>query len=280
MLPEFRIYTIETFRDYIMNTRFSRKIWFLQNHHTWTPSYGHIRAGRDELFWLNSMRTTHTTVNKWSDIGQNITTFPSGKIAVCRPINRIPAGIAGANTGAICIEHFGNFDVGGDVMTQLHRDTIIAVNAILCIKFNIVPSTPLMVYHHWFNGTRGERFSARMINSGEVQRRGLQKSCPGTNFFVEEYNDFNGNTMLSAEANFYPLIRDCIAKLNNEQPSSVSMQVSASGLNVRTGPSTGFSVKRVLIRGTKVQVYESAKGWSRINQNQQEWVYSRYLRNS
>ncbi|MEN2399369.1 amidase [Flavobacterium sp. MC2016-06] len=279
MQSEFRIYTIETFRDYIMNTRFSRKIWFLQNHHTWRPSYHHIRPGRDELYWLESMRTSHIRDRKWADIGQNITTFPSGKIAVCRPINRIPAGIAGANTGAICIEHFGNFDIGGDVMTQQHRDIIIAVNAILCIKFDIVPSTPLIVYHHWFNSS-GRRFNPETINSGEVQLRALQKSCPGTNFFLEESNDFKGNTLLSAESNFYPLIRDYIAKMNDDDNTSVSMLVTASGLNVRIGPNTRFAVKRVLIRGTIVQVYEHANGWSRVSQNQQEWVNSTYLKNA
>ncbi len=278
MHSEFRIYTIETFKDYIMNARFSRKIWFLQNHHTWRPSYNHIGPKRDELYWLESMRKSHIMDRKWVDIGQNITTFPSGKIAVCRPINRIAAGIAGANTGAICIEHFGNFDIDGDVMTQQHRDIIISVNAILCIKFDIVPSTPSIVYHHWFNGS-GRRLNPETINSGEVQRRALQKSCPGTNFFLEENNDFNGNTLLSAEANFYPLIREYISKISNEDTTSISMQVTASGLNVRTGPSIRFAIKRVLIRGTIVQVYENANGWSRISQSQQEWVCSTYIRN-
>ncbi|WP_428232651.1 SH3 domain-containing protein [Flavobacterium sp.] len=278
MPSEFRIYTIDTFGDYIMNTDFSRKIWFLQNHHTWKPGYSHLIPGRDERYWLESMRTSHIRDRKWADIGQNITTFPSGKIAVCRPINKIPAGITGANTGAICMEHFGNFDQGGDVMTQLHRDAIIAVNAILCMKFDLVPSTSSIVYHHWFNSS-GKRFSPETINSGEVQRKALQKSCPGTNFFLKEGNDFKGNTLLSAEANFYPLIRERMAARNTEHSSLVRMQVDASGLNVRKGPSTEFAAIRALRRGSIVQVYESVNGWSRINQSEEEWVRSAYLSN-
>jgi len=71
MPSEFRIYTIETFRDYIMNTGFSRKIWFLQNHHTWRPDYSHLKPERDELYWLGSMRTSHIKDRKWADFGQN-----------------------------------------------------------------------------------------------------------------------------------------------------------------------------------------------------------------
>lgn len=277
MPSEFRIYTIDTFRDYIMNTDFSRKIWFLQNHHTWKPGYSHLKPDRDERYWLESMRTSHIRDRKWADIGQNITTFPSGKIAVCRPINRIPAGITGANTGAICMEHFGNFDEGGDVMTQVHRDTIIAVNAILCQRFGLTPSPSSIVYHHWFN-TSGKRFSPEMINSGEVQRKSLQKSCPGTNFFVNASDPFKGNTLLSAEANFYPLIRERMGERNPQPTSSVRMQVNTSGLNVRKGPGTTFPAIRALNQDAIVQVYESSNGWSRISQTQQEWVRSTYLR--
>lgn len=277
MASEFRIYTIEGFREYIMNTNFTRKIWFLQNHHTWRPSYGNLRQGRDELYWLESMRTSHVRDRKWADIGQNITTFPSGKIAVCRPINRIPAGITGANTGAICMEHFGNFDAGGDVMTQQHRDAIIAANAILCEKFEIMPSEATIVYHHWFNGS-GRRFSPSEINSGEVQRRAFQKSCPGTNFFVKESDNFEGNTILSAEANFYPLIRERMAGGNHT--SSIRMKINTSVLNVRKGPGTGFPVARTLNQGAIVSVYESVNGWNRINQSQEEWVRSTFLSNA
>ncbi|MEJ6979796.1 hypothetical protein WG906_05005 [Pedobacter sp. P351] len=82
------------------------------------------------MYWLEFMRNTHINERDWKDIGHHITTFPSGKIVLWRPLNSIPAGIYGANTGAVCIEHFGNFDEGGDEMTRAHRKSIVHLNAI------------------------------------------------------------------------------------------------------------------------------------------------------
>ncbi|MBK7231264.1 MAG: hypothetical protein IPH93_03050 [Saprospiraceae bacterium] len=59
----------------------------------WKPSYNSLSETRNELYWLESMRRDHIQSRKWSDIGQNITIFPSGNIALCRPIDTRPSGI-------------------------------------------------------------------------------------------------------------------------------------------------------------------------------------------
>lgn len=78
-------------------------------------------------------------------------------------------------------------------------------------------------------------------------------------------------------------------KHNNEIPNtpiptpeptqSTTKYVNAkSGLYVRTGPGTNYSIVRGLSNGTRVEVYETSSNWSRIGNN--EWVCSDYLKDS
>ncbi len=165
----------EAFILWLSDLDLKRPIKYIQNHHTWNPRY--VDFNDNHFDKLKGMKRSHLR-RGFSDIAQNLTTFPDGLIAVCRPLKTVPAGIKGKNTGGICIEHLGNFDAGGDTMTDEHRKTIIWLNAVLCKKFKLEINRNTIIYHHWFAG----------------------KSCPGTNFF-------GGNSKLNAEANFYPLIR-------------------------------------------------------------------------
>lgn len=265
-LAQFRIYTPQDFQKYLMDTDFSREIRVIQNHHTWEPNYKSLSPSRGEMYWLESMRNYHINDNGWSDIGQNITTFPSGNIGLCRPIDITPAGIFGANTGAICIENLGNFDAGHDKMTQQHKDTIVFLNAVLCIKFNLNPVKEQVVYHHWFDKT-GKRFPESKVNNNKVG--GEQKTCPGTAFF-------GTNTITSAEANFFPLIDSKIKQINGT-PETVSLKVNADVLNVRSGPDKSFPVVHTLTKGTRVTVFAITDEWSKISDATEDWVFSSYL---
>jgi hypothetical protein len=199
---------------------------------------------------------------------QNITTFPSGNIGLCRPIDTTPAGIFGANTGAICIEHFGDFDKDRDAMTDSHKAAIVALNAILCIKFKLEPVKANVVYHHWFDGT-GKRFPEDIVNNNLVGNK--QKTCPGTAFF-------GGNTITNAETFFFPLIKEKINELKGVPPTeAVKKKVNTTTLNVRGGPSTSNSVLRTLTRDTIVNVYLEREGWSKISNTANEWVFSALL---
>ena len=267
-LAQFKIYSTDQFKNYLLTSSFSREIRFIQNHHTWLPNYNSFTAERGEMFWLESMRQTHIHERKWSDIGQNITTFKSGNIALCRPIDTMPAGIFGANSGAICIENFGNFDAGKDAMTDEHRETIIMLNALLCIKFKLQPIKSQVVYHHWFD-TKGKRFTEEKINSGGVKNE--QKTCPGTDFF-------GGNTITAAESNFYPLIANQITALKGAPSvTPVKKKVNTATLNVRSGAGKNFPVLRTLIQNTEVSIYNDADGWSKISNTAEEWVFSTLL---
>ena len=185
---QFILMDIETFAAWLKDQRISRPVKRIQNHHTWKPDYTGFR-GDNHFNLLEGMKCSHLK-RGFSDIAQNITTFPDGTLAVCRSLERTPAGIKGANTGGICMEHIGNFDAGGDTMTKAHRNTIVYLNALFCDYFGLYPDTETIVYHHWWDLKTGNR------TNGE----GTTKSCPGTDFF-------GGNKVTDAERNFIPKIQ-------------------------------------------------------------------------
>ena len=175
------------FAGWLDASSFSRVIRLVQCHHTYVPHYGNFQ-GTTHFELLHAMETAHLE-RGFSEIAQNLTTFPDGTVAVCRSIEAMPAGIKGANKNGICIENVGNFDLGQDAMTAKQRDCIVNAFALMCKKFNLHPGLDGIVYHHWYDLTTGQR----------TDGTGNTKSCPGTNFF-------GGNTVQDAETNFIPLV--------------------------------------------------------------------------
>jgi len=184
--------TLTEFDQWLKDNEYSRKILLIQNHHTYAPDYATYNKNLNKVSniqWCKNIETYHIKTNGWSEIAQNITTFPDGKIVLCRDFNKIPAGIKGANSNGICVEHIGNFDLNCDTMSDEHRKTIIGVNALLCREFRLTPSDKTIIYHHWFDLISGKRLNGK----------GITKSCPGTNFF-------GGNTVESFNSNLLPLV--------------------------------------------------------------------------
>ena len=118
-----------------------RKIQLVQLHHTWSPEYKHF-DGKNHFTRQASMRKSHLA-RGFADIAQHFTVFPDGLILTGRSLDQNPAGIVGANSGAICIENFGNFDAGQDVMTAEQADAIITLVAALCTVFGLEPETAI-----------------------------------------------------------------------------------------------------------------------------------------
>jgi len=193
MQGQYILMTREEFRDWLFHQAFTRKISLIQQHHTWLPSYKHF-YGNNHFTMLKGMETFHTTKMGWPNIAQNITTFPDGKIAVCRPFDMAPDGTIGptANSTGIAIEHIGNFDIGHDVMTVEQKETIVYLNALLCMKFGLAPNIDSITYHHWWS----LKTKQRVLDNAPAYD---VKTCPGTGFF-------GGNTTQSAMKYFYPLI--------------------------------------------------------------------------
>lgn len=187
------------FKSWLASQKITRKITRLQVHHTWKPNYT-TRINQDHFKCLEGMRNTHLA-NGWSGTGQNITIFEDGKIAISldRDLNKTPAGIAGANTGALCIENIGNFDKGGNVMTEVQRRSIAHVYACLADKLNIPVDTDHIVYHAWYTPTGAFL--------GDYVAGKSSKTCPGTNFWGD------GNTKAAALKGFIPAIKEELNRL-------------------------------------------------------------------
>lgn len=194
----------EEFKDWLFQQTFHRKITLIQHHHTWLPSYKHFH-GSNHFIMLKGMETFHVQKMGWKTIAQNITTFPDGKIAVCRPFDMAPEGSIGAkaNSTGIMIENVGNFDLGHDVMTEEQKETIVYITALLCLKFSLTPSIDSITYHHWWDLKTKER----VLDHAPAYN---VKTCPGTGFF-------GGNSTMCAKNNFYPLILQKMREMKKQQ---------------------------------------------------------------
>ena len=260
---KFILFDLGEFTAFLKALTVNRTINLIQNHHTFIPSYKDFN-GSNHFDRLRSMEEAHLQ-RGFSEIAQNLTTFPDGTVAACRAFDTAPAGIKGANTHGLCIENLGDFDVNQDAMTQAQRDTIIQVNALLCQRFNLTPSTDSIVYHHWFDLNTGQRTNGT----------GTTKTCPGTGFF-------GGNTVESAQANFIPLISQQLAALSGSASSGdsaalFSAQVTATALNIRNQPDTSGAILGQLTNGSVVQVFEEQNGWGRIDLSESRWVNESFL---
>jgi hypothetical protein len=251
--------TLDEFANFI-GKPVARAITSVQNHHTDEPSYDDFN-GKNHFALLTGMRNFHVKERGFNDIAQNLTTFADGTIAVCRPMDTMPAGIKGANTGAICIEHVGDFDTGRDAMTAAHRECIIRMNALLSRRFKLKVDTNAFVYHHWFDLNTGKRTNGT----------GTTKSCPGTNFF-------GGNKVSDADAGFLPLIRAAVAALDGPVAIPIAVVSSPDGvLSIRRGPAPGTDKLGELANGAVVHIHEANGIWRRIDPVEQKWVSSKFL---
>lgn len=186
----FKLLTTDAFKNYIDNLKITRSIKLIQLHHTYSPNYSHFN-GSNHIKLQENMKNYHVNTNGWSDIAQQFTIFPDGKICTGRDINTAPAGIKGANTYGICIECLGNFDKGGDIMTSSQLDSIVRVVKILLDRFNLSPENGV-TYHAWWTSD-GKSL-------GTYVKGKSAKTCPGTNFF-------GGNTREAYESNLMPLLK-------------------------------------------------------------------------
>ena len=186
-----KILTLNEFKNYITSLNVSRKIKLIQMHHTYSPGYAQFK-GDNHLELQKGMKNYHINTNGWNDIGQHFTIFPDGKIVTGRSMESNPAGVRGANTGAICIECLGNFDKGGDTMTAEQKNAIVGVVKILCDVFKLDVSYNV-VYHAWY--------TASGHDLGDYYKGHSAKTCPGTNFF-------GGNGLTAFMNNFVPLVEN------------------------------------------------------------------------
>lgn len=184
----FTLMTVDEFENWIASQRVTRGIQLVQLHHTWSPAYAQF-TGSNHFALQSGMKSYHLSID-YDDIAQNLTIFPDGQVMTGRSLNVAPAGCKGANSNGICIENIGNFDVGGDTMTEAHKDAIVRVTAALLKKFGLSPASGV-TYHAWW--TEGGTSLGTYIAGKSC------KTCPGTAFF-------GGNTRASYDKCLKPLL--------------------------------------------------------------------------
>lgn len=277
--------TEKEFKEWLDKQHPTRKITRLQVHHmalpdysTWNNTdkrvYGDNRElGRTLALDAYGKQTWHSSDGYGHYIAQHFSIFPNGKITTGRHLNSTPIGIAGWNTNAICIEIYGNFDKGQDIMTKEQKKAVIFVYALLAKKCNIPITSTYIRPHAWF--TSG---GTCLWNYYPGKSR---KSCPGTNFMGF------GNTKKAFENNFYPLLKaykygeevktsneTTVANKTIEDKKAYNVRakvINCTTLNVRdTRPDKNGNlgkVKFVLKKGEIVTIGYSLNGWVSVYTN-------------
>ena len=174
--------------SYLAKQKVTRKITRLQVHHMDLPNYSTWEKTDKKVFSEPHFGRTQSLNDygrrTWgrgaSDghghyIAQHFNVFPDGKITTGRNLNSTPIGIRGWNTNAICIEIYGDFDKGKDVMTKAQKEAVIALYGELCKRFKIPVDTRHIRPHCWF--------TASGTYLGTYNSSRSAKTCPGTNFW-------------------------------------------------------------------------------------------------
>lgn len=224
-----KIDTPDEFESWLKSQKVTRKIKLIQIHHTATRLSTFKNSNHFTL--QQSMKNFHVRNNGFADIAQQFTIFPDGTIVTGRSLNTNPAGITGANTGAICIENYGWFDKNYDIMPQVQKDAIIKYIAILCKHFKLTPSSNTIVYHCWYN-SKGKKLNDYVAGKS-------CKTCPGTNFF-------GGNTFSAYITNFLPLVKQEFNNVNitsfvTTNVTSKPANIFIDPINIKKGDPTQFS---------------------------------------
>lgn len=253
-----RFDTEDEFKNWLKNKSVTRTVNKLQIHHTGSPSYSNFFKSNgtheDELTRQNNMKSFHVNSRGMRDIAQHFTVFPNGKIVTGRSLNSNPAGITGWNTGAICVEIYGNFDKGYDTMKDAQKKAVVMLYGELCKKFKLTPSTNTIRCHAWF--TSGGTYL------GDYYPAKSRKSCPGTAFMGF------GNSKSAIENNFIPMVKNYIngnsTTTTTTQTTNSVYRVTVDELNIRQGPGTRYPVVGVVHKGEAYTIVSMSGSWGKL----------------
>ena len=171
---------------WLKKQKVTRMISRLQVHHMDMPDYStwektdkkvfdEPHFGRTQSLNDYGKKTWNYSDGHGKYIAQHFNVFPDGIITTGRHLNSTPIGIRGWNTNAICIEIYGDFDKGKDVMTKAQKEAVIALYGELCKRFKISVDTAHIRPHCWF--TTGGTYLGTYNSSRSA------KTCPGTAFW-------------------------------------------------------------------------------------------------
>ena len=269
--------------SYLAKQKVTRKITRLQVHHMDLPNYStwektdkkvfsEPHFGRTQSLNDYGKKTWNYSDGHGKYIAQHFNVFPDGMITTGRHLNSKPIGIKGWNDGAICIEIYGDFDKGHDVMTKAQKEAVIALYGELCKKFKLTPSTSTIRPHCWF--TAGGSYL------GKYDPNRSAKTCPGTNFMGYGCSP-SGFAKFLAEVKAY--VNGKEAPKEEVKPTSFKKYIAkptVDGLTCRKGP--GVEYDKVTLIDTDIAVtivgeYEAKDGGTWLKAKSGYYVNKKYM---
>ena len=247
----------------------TRRISRLQVHHMDLPNYStwektdkkvfdEPHFGRTQSLNDYGKKTWNYSDGHGKYIAQHFNVFPDGKITTGRHLNSTPIGIRGWNTNAICIEIYGDFDKGKDVMTAAQKKAVIALYGELCKRFKIKPSTSTIRPHCWF--------TARGTYLGKYDSSRSAKTCPGTNFMGYGCST-TGFAKFIKEVKAYidgEESKEVVKEEPKEEKSEGIYRVRTDELNVRKGPGVNFEKTNEVHKGDAFTIVEINGNWGKL----------------
>lgn len=272
-------------RNWLAKQKVTRTITRLQVHHMDAPSYSTWEKTDKKVFAEPHFGRTQSLNDygkrTWGSgasdghghyIAQHFNVFPDGKITTGRNLNSTPIGIRGWNTNAICIEIYGKFDKGHDVMNAKQKEAVIYLYGELCKRFDIPVNTSHIRPHCWF--TAGGTYLGTYNSSRSA------KTCPGTNFWgvgcsTSGFNKFLADIKAYVNGKAPVKEKPKETKVNKEG----KVNVSSGTLNVRKSYNADSTKLGELKDNTKVKIVATvSNGWLRIKyKDGYGYVNSKYI---
>ena len=272
---------VKDIRDWLAKQKVTRKITRLQVHNTFLPDYttwektdkkvfSEPHFGRAQSLDDYGKKTWGYSDGHGHYTAQNFTVFPDGKIIVSRNLNSKPIGIKGWNDGALCIEIYGNFDKGKDIMNTSQKKAVIYLYGELCKRFKIPVDTAHIRPHC--------HFTAGGTYLGKYDPNRSAKTCPGSNFWG----------VGCSPSGFNKFLADIKAYVNGkgEQSPTASKfkpyiaRVTTDGLNARKGPGSEHDIECILDKGVAITIVEEKKskdGGIWVKGKAGYWVNKKYM---
>ena len=252
----------EDVNKWLSKQKVTRKITRLQVHNTFLPDYttwektdkkvfSEPHFGRAQSLDDYGKKTWGYSDGHGHYTAQNFTVFPDGKIIVSRNLNSKPIGIKGWNDGALCIEIYGNFDKGKDIMNTSQKKAVIYLYGELCKRFKIPVDTAHIRPHCWF--TAGGTYLGKYNSSRSA------KTCPGTNFWG----------VGCSPSGFAKFIKEVKAYVNGEEapkeeakPTSFKQYIAkptVDGLAGRKGPGAEYDKVTMIDTDIAITIVDEEK---------------------
>ena len=269
-------------KTYLDKQKVTRKITRLQVHHMDLPNYdtwektdkkvfSEPHFGRTQSLNDYGKKTWNYSDGHGKYIAQHFNVFPDGMITTGRHLNSTPIGIKGWNTNAICIEIYGDFDKGKDVMTKAQKEAVIALYGELCKRFKIPVDIAHIRPHCWF--------AAGGSYLGKYDPNRSAKTCPGTGFWGKG----------CSKDGFDYFIKDIQNYINGKQQEKVPQgttfkqyiaRCTTNELNCRKGPGTQYDIETQINKGVAITIVEEKKstdGGTWCKGKAGYWVNKKYL---